>query len=61
MTDERARRDAGAAGHDLAVWQRRLAVALGTEPALTPHLLFGVSMLAGGVFAASQLLYYRLG
>lgn len=38
------------------IWQ-----ALGLDPVLGPYALFGVSMLAGAVFAASQLAYYRLG
>lgn len=35
--------------------------AVGFDPVLGPYLLFGVSMLAGGIFAASQFIYYRLG
>ena len=33
MAEERARRDPGTLGQNLAQWQRRLRVALGTEPA----------------------------
>ena len=35
--------------------------ALGLPAELGPYALFGISMLAGGVFAASQIVYYRLG
>lgn len=38
------------------IWQ-----ALGLGAAHVPYALFGISMLAGGVFAGSQLLYYRIG
>ena len=38
------------------IWQ-----ALGLDAALVPYALFGVSMLAGGVYAGSQLVYYRIG
>lgn len=38
------------------VWQ-----ALGLPAELGPYALYGVSMLAGGVFAASQIVYYRIG
>jgi hypothetical protein len=37
------------------VWQ-----ALGLSAELVPYALFGISMLAGGVFAASQVIYYRV-
>lgn len=37
------------------------ALAFGLDTVLVPHALFGISMLAGGVFAASQLVYYRIG
>jgi predicted membrane protein len=35
--------------------------AFGIDAVLGPYLLFGVSMLAGLIFAASQLVYYRIG
>ena len=35
--------------------------ALGLDPVLGPYALFAISMAAGAVFAASQLIYYRLG
>ena len=38
-----------------------VALALGLDTVMVPHVLFGISMLAGGVFAASQLVYYRIG
>jgi hypothetical protein len=38
------------------IWQ-----ALGLEAALVPYALFGISMLAGGIYAGSQLFYYRIG
>lgn len=38
-----------------------IAQAVGIDAALVPYALFGVSMLAGGIFAASQLVYYRIG
>ena len=38
------------------IWQ-----ALGLDAVLAPYVLFGISMLAGAVFAASQLIYYRFG
>ena len=38
------------------IWQ-----ALGLDAVLAPYVLFGISMLAGAVFAGSQLIYYRLG
>ena len=37
------------------VWQ-----ALGLAPNWVPYALFGVSMLAGGLFAAIQLVLYRM-
>ncbi len=37
------------------VWQ-----ALGLAPNWVPYALFGVSMLAGGLFAAVQLVLYRM-
>lgn len=37
------------------IWQ-----GLGLPPELGPYALFGISMLAGGIFAASQVLYYRI-
>ena len=37
------------------VWQ-----ALGLEPNWVPYALFGVSMLAGGAHAVSQLVFYRM-
>lgn len=37
------------------IWQ-----ALGLPAELGPYALFGISMLAGGIFAASQILYYRI-
>ena len=43
----------GVAG--VLVWQ-----ALGLPAALGPYALFGISMLAGGTFAASQIVYYRI-
>jgi uncharacterized membrane protein len=43
----------GVAG--VLIWQ-----ALGLPAELGPYALFGISMLAGGVFAASQILYYRI-
>jgi hypothetical protein len=36
------------------VWQ-----ALGLPAELVPYALFGISMLAGGSYAASQVFYYR--
>jgi hypothetical protein len=39
----------------LLIWQ-----GLGLPPELGPYALFGVSMLAGAVYAASQVLYYRI-
>ena len=39
----------------LLIWQ-----GLGLPAPLGPYALFGISMLAGGVFAASQVLYYRI-
>ena len=38
-----------------------IAQALGLDPALGPYALFGISILAGAVFAGSQFLYYRFG
>jgi hypothetical protein len=38
------------------IWQ-----ALGLDAALGPYALFAMSMLAGVVFAASQIVYYRFG
>src|SRR5690606_5455028 len=38
------------------LWQ-----ALGLPAELGPYALFGISMLAGGIFAASQVVYYRTG
>ena len=38
------------------LWQ-----ALGLPAELGPYALFGISMLAGGIFAASQVVYYRIG
>ena len=38
------------------IWQ-----GLGLPAELGPYALFGVSMLAGGIYAASQLVYYRIG
>lgn len=38
-----------------------VAQALGLDPALGPYGLFAISILAGGIFAASQLVYYRIG
>lgn len=35
--------------------------AAGLEPVILPYLLFGISMLAGGIFALSQAIYYRIG
>lgn len=37
------------------------AQAFGLVPQLAPYGLFAVSMLAGAVFAVSQLVYYRVG
>ncbi len=37
------------------IWQ-----ALGLPATLGPYALFGISMLAGGTFALSQLIYYRI-
>ena len=37
------------------VWQ-----ALGLSAELVPYALFGISMLAGATFAASQIVYYRI-
>ena len=37
------------------IWQ-----GLGLPAELGPYALFGISMLAGGTFAASQVLYYRI-
>jgi len=37
------------------VWQ-----ALGLAPNMVPYALFGVSMLAGGLYAACQLVLYRM-
>ena len=37
------------------IWQ-----ALGLPATLGPYALFGISMLAGGTFAVSQLVYYRI-
>ena len=37
------------------IWQ-----GLGLPAQLGPYALFGISMLAGGTFAASQILYYRI-
>ena len=37
------------------IWQ-----ALGLEAELGPYALFGISMLAGVAFAASQIVYYRI-
>jgi hypothetical protein len=37
------------------IWQ-----ALGLPAELGPYALFGISMLAGGTFAASQIVYYRI-
>lgn len=37
-----------------------VGLAAGIEPAVLPYLLFAVSMLAGGVFALSQAIYYRI-
>jgi hypothetical protein len=34
---------------------------LGLPAELGPYALFAISMLAGGTFAVSQLVYYRLG
>jgi len=36
-------------------------LAFGAAPVLAVYALFGASMLAGVVFAASQLVYYRIG
>ena len=38
------------------IWQ-----GLGLPPELGPYALFGISMLAGGTYAASQVFYYRFG
>lgn len=38
-----------------------LLLAIGTDPVLGVYALFGASMLAGVTFAASQLVYYRIG
>lgn len=38
-----------------------IAQALGLQPELGPYALFGIAMLAGVVFAASQIVYYRVG
>jgi hypothetical protein len=38
------------------LWQ-----ALGLPAELGPYALYGISMLAGAVFAASQIVYYRIG
>ena len=37
------------------VWQ-----GLGLSAELGPYALFGISMLAGGIYALSQLVYYRI-
>lgn len=37
------------------IWQ-----GLGLPATLGPYALFGISMLAGGTYAASQILYYRI-
>jgi hypothetical protein len=36
-------------------------LALGIAPVFAVYALFGASMLAGVIFAASQLVYYRIG
>lgn len=38
------------------IWQ-----GLGLPAVLGPYALFGIAMLAGGTFAMSQLVYYRIG
>jgi len=38
------------------IWQ-----GLGLPAELGPYALFGICMLAGGIYAASQILYYRIG
>lgn len=38
------------------IWQ-----GLGLPATLGPYALFGISMLAGGTYALSQLIYYRIG
>lgn len=35
--------------------------ATGLDPVVLPYLLFGISMVAGGTFALSQAIYYRVG
>ena len=37
------------------IWQ-----GLGLPPTLGPYALFGICMLAGAIYAASQLVYYRI-
>lgn len=37
-----------------------VGLALGLEMVTLPYLLFGISMLAGGIFALSQAVYYRV-
>lgn len=37
-----------------------IAQALGIADVWVPYLLFGVSMLAGGIFAATQVVLYRI-
>ncbi|HZY69283.1 MAG TPA: hypothetical protein VFE52_11880 [Devosia sp.] len=44
----------GVAG--VLIWQ-----ALGLPAELGPYALFGISQLAGGAFALSQIIYYRVG
>ena len=36
-----------------------VAWAVGLDVVTIPYVLFGISMLAGGIFAASQIVYYR--
>ena len=38
-----------------------LLMSLGLDAALVPHALFAIAMVAGVIFAASQLVYYRIG